>query len=135
MRLIGTLLLLAIGAAGGVAADRMLVRDVRPVSGSPPIERAEPREGDPPLVWIDGSLEEIHEDTLVLAEGGRRLVVERFAGDATRFFRPEAGEWRQLSDAEIEGIGSGQESCIEALVDAEAFLAIRVFLERLCAPA
>ncbi|MGH2692593.1 MAG: hypothetical protein ACRDHM_08840 [Actinomycetota bacterium] len=135
MRLLRGLLLLGIGAAGAVAADRMLIRSIEPVSGSPPIERTEPNEGDPPLVWIDGSLEEVGEDRLVLAEGeGPRIVVERFAGEATRFFRPEAGTWRQLPPEDVEGVETGEDACIEALVDGEAFLAIRVFVERLCAP-
>ena len=58
MRLLRGVFLIALGAAGAVAADRMLVRSVEPVSGSPPIERTEPKEGDPPLVWVDGSLDE-----------------------------------------------------------------------------
>ena len=127
--------MLGIGAAGAVAADRMLIRSVEPVNGSPPIERTEPNEGDPPLVWVDGSLDEIGEDRLVLAEGeGPRITVERFAGEATRFFRPDAGSWRELEPAEVEGVETGEDACIEALVDGEAFLAIRVFLERMCAP-
>lgn len=137
MRLLMGLLLLGLGAAGAVAADRVLVREVEPaVSGSPPIERTEPREGDPPLVWIDGELEELGEDSLVLAEGeGPRIVVERFAGEATRFFRPSGDTWRQLPQEEVAGVPTGESACVEALVDGEAFLAIRVFLERLCGPA
>ena len=135
MRLLMGLLLLGIGAAGAVAADRVLVSEVDQASGSPPIERTEPVEGDPPLVWIDGELEEIAEDSLVLAEGdGPRMVVERFAGEATRFFRPGGGTWRQLPQGEVASIATGESACVEALVDGEAFLAIRVFLERLCGP-
>ena len=128
--------MLGIGAAGAVTADRMLIRSVEPLSGSPPIERTEPAEGDPPLVWIDGSLEELGEDRLVLAEGdGPDIAIERFAGDATRFFRPVGGTWRELETAEVDSIEPGESACVEALVDGEAFLAIRVFTERLCAPA
>lgn len=135
MRFVMGVLLLGIGAAGAVAADRMLIQDVEPASGSPPIERTEPAEGDPPLVWIDGELDEVAEDRLVLAEGeGPQIVVERFAGEATRFFRPAAGTWRQLPQEDVAGIRTGELACVEALVDGEAFLAIRVFLERLCGP-
>ncbi|MGH2711060.1 MAG: hypothetical protein ACRDH9_07650 [Actinomycetota bacterium] len=136
MRVLRGLLLIAIGAAGAVAADRVLIDEVRPLSGSPPIERTEPRPGDPPLVWIGGSLEEIGNSQMTLVEGeGPKVVLERFAGDATRFFRPDGDEWRALDAAEVSAIDSGEQACIEALVDDQAFLAIRVFLERDCAPA
>ena len=135
MRLLTGILLLGIGAAGAVAADRTLINGVERTSGSPPIEHAEPGEGDPPLGWIGGELEEVGEDSLVLGEGkGPRIVVERFAGEATRFFRPEAGSWAQLPQEEVARIRGGETACVEAIVDGEAFLAIRVFLERLCGP-
>lgn len=130
------LLLLALGAAGAVAADRLLIRQTEPTGGSPPISRTEPRPGDPPLVWVDGSLEEVGDSQLLLREGeGPTITVERFAGDATRFFRPDGDGWRQLAEDELVAIVTGEDACIEAVVDGEAFLAIRVFLERLCAPA
>ena len=136
MRLLTGLLLLGIGAAGAVAAERVLLRDVAPLTGSPPIERTEPGEGDPPLVWIDGSLEDVGEDQLVVAQGeSPRVVIERFAGEATRFFLPDGGSWREISREEVGRIRTGEDACIEALVDEETFLAIRVFLRRLCAPA
>lgn len=136
MRLIWGLLLLGTGAAGAVAADRLLIGPIEPTVGSPPISRTEPRPGDPPLVWVDGSLEDVGETQLLLRQGeGPTVTVERFAGHATRFFRPYGDEWRQLAEDEIAAIGTEDEACIEALVDGEAFLAIRVFLERICAPA
>ena len=137
MRVLGGLLLLAIGAAGAVAADRLLITPAASSSGeTPPIERTEPGPDDPPLVWISGSLEEVTETQLVLREGdGPRVAVERFAGEATRFFRPVGGRWRQLARAEVGSVEPGEVACVEALADGEAFLAIRVFLERTCAPA
>ena len=139
MRLLKGLLLIAIGAGGALAADRyLLTEDVLPVrgSGSPPIERTTQEPGDPPLVWIGGTLEEIGDSQMTLKEGdGPEVVLERFAGDATRFFRPDGDEWRQLDGAEVTAIDNGEPACVEALVDDQAFLAIRVFLERDCAPA
>lgn len=136
MRLIRGLLLLGLGAAGAVAADRLLIRQIEPTAGSPPVSRTEPRPGDPPLIWVDGSLEDVGETQLLLREGeGPTVTVERFAGHATRFFRPDGDEWRELAEDEIAAIVTGEDACIEALVDGEAFLAIRVFLERTCAPA
>ncbi len=136
MRVLGGLLLLAIGAAGAVAADRLLITPAASSSGgTPPIERTEPGPDDPPLVWISGSLEEVTETQLVLREGdGPAVSVERFAGEATRFFRPEASGWRQLAADELDAVEPGEDACVEALADGEAFLAIRVFVERLCAP-
>lgn len=135
MRLMWGLLLLAIGAAGAIAADRLLVDGVEPLSGTPPIERTEPGPDDPPLVWIGGSLEDVSESQLILRDGdGPRVSIERFSADATRFFEPEEGDWRELGIEEIASIPPGEEACIEALVDRETFLAIRVFLERTCAP-
>jgi hypothetical protein len=137
MRLVRALLLIALGAGAAVAADRMLIRDVEPLSGgSPPIERTEPGPGDPPLVWIGGELEGIGETQLTLAEGdGPKVVLERFSGNSTRFFLPDGDSWRQLDAAEIRSLDAGTDACIEAVVDEDAFLAIRVFLERTCAPA
>ena len=135
MRFLWGLLLLAIGAAGAVAADRMLISDASPLGGTPPIERTEPGPDDPPLVWVGGSLEEVGESQLLLQDGdGPQVIIERFSGEATRFYRPEAGDWRELSADEIAAIGTGDEACIEALLDGETLLAIRVFLERTCAP-
>lgn len=137
VRVLGGLLLLAIGAAGAVAADRLLIAPAASSSGeTPPIERTEPGPTDPPIVWIAGELQEVSESELLVREGeGPTVTVERFAGDATRFYRPDAGIWRQLEGAEIDATAPGEEACIEALADGEAFLAIRVFLERGCAPA
>lgn len=136
MRFVWGVLLLAIGAAAAIAADRLLITEVQPLSGTPPIERTEPMPGDPPLVWIGGSLEDVGESQVLLREGdeGPSVTIERFSGDATRFFRPVDGDWQQLASEEIDSIAAGEDACIEALVDGETFLAIRVFLERTCAP-
>jgi hypothetical protein len=136
MRFVGGILLLAIGAAGAIAAQRLLITEVQPLSSTPPIERTEPNPGDPPLVWIGGSLEDVGESQIVLREGeGPSVTIERFSGSATRFLQPAEGDWRELAPEEITAIPSGKDACVEALVDGETFLAIRVFLERTCAPA
>lgn len=136
MRFVRALMLLGIGAGAALAADRLLVEPLLPTSGSPGIERTERGPTDPPLVWIGGTLEQIVETQLVLRDGeGPPITVERFAGGATRFFVPDDGRWRELRSDEIEATATGEEACVEALADGEAFLAIRVFLERTCAPA
>jgi hypothetical protein len=135
MRVVSGLLLLAIGAAGAIAADRLLIRPVEPLGGTPPVERTQPGPGDPPIVWIGGSLEEVGEDRLLLRESEDLTVdVERFAGNATRFFRPGGSGWQELPTEDVGSISVGEDACIEAIVDGETFLAIRVYLERTCAP-
>ena len=136
MRFVRALMLLGIGAVAAVATDRLLVRPVTPTSGSPAVERTERGPTDPPLVWIGGSLQEVGPDQLILHDGeGPPITLERFAGGATRFYQPDGARWRELSAGEIETTATGADACIEALADDQAFLAIRVFLDRTCAPA
>ena len=136
MRFVRALLLLGIGAAAAIAVERLVVRPLLPTSGSPAVERTERGPTDPPLVWIAGSLEEVGASQLILRDAeGPPLVVERFAGGATRFYEADGDRWRELPRDEIEAAATGEEACVEALADGEAFLAIRVFLERTCAPA
>lgn len=135
MRFLRAMMLLGIGAVAAIAVDRWLLPQVLPTSAGPAIERTERGATDPPLVWMGGSLEEIGETQLILEDGeGPPIPVERFSGGATRFYEEDGGSWRQLEDDEIESVATGTDVCIEALADGEAFLALRVFLERTCAP-
>jgi hypothetical protein len=136
MRFLRAMMLLGIGAVAAISVERWLLPQVLPTSAGPAIERTERGPTDPPLVWIGGSLEEIGETQLLLRDGeGPPVTVERFSGGATRFYEVDGGEWRQLEEDEVDGVPSGREACIEALADGETFLAIRVFLDRICAPA
>ncbi len=136
MRFVRALMLLGIGAVVALGVDRLLVQPLLPTSASPGIERTERGPTDPPLVWISGSLEEIGETQLILRDGeAPPITVERFAGGATRFYVPEGDSWRELETDEVQSAATGEDACIEALADGDAFLAIRVFLERTCAPA
>ncbi len=134
MRVLLALGLLATGAAGAVAVDRMVLE---PTGGSGPpaaVPETEPRSGDPPLVWIEGELQEVDDRSLVIREGeGPEIEVERFAGTATRVYRFSEGRWRQLNPAAI--IEPGQEACVEALLEENAFLAVAIFLGTGCGPA
>ncbi|MGH2687018.1 MAG: hypothetical protein ACRDJP_16260 [Actinomycetota bacterium] len=132
MRLVLGLLLLAAGAVGGVVAERMLVE---PASSADPaaIPENEPRPGDPPLVWLDGELRSLGDTELVLQDGDAEPIeVQRFAGTATRFYAIARGEWQELT--ETTGVEPGGDVCVEALLDGEAFLAVRVFLGHGCGP-
>lgn len=136
MRFLRALMLLGVGAAGALGVDRLLVQPLLPTSASPGIERTERGPTDPPLVWIGGTLEEIDAGQLTLRDGeAPPITIERFAGGATHFYVPDGDSWRELDTTEIPGVAPGEDACIEALADGDAFLAIRVFLERLCAPA
>ena len=136
MRFVRGLMLLGIGAVVALGVDRLLVQPLLPTSASPAIERTERGPADPPLVWIGGSLEEVGETQLILRDGeAPPITIERFAGGATRFYVPDGDAWRELETNEVQSAAAGEEACIEALADGDAFLAIRVFLERVCAPA
>ena len=134
MRFLQGVLLLALGGAAAVAGDRLVVRE--PTSGDvPPIRRTEPEAGDPPLVWVEGTLETVEDDRLVVRDGeGPRVTVQRFAGGATRFLRPGGDEWTELEGEELGDVRGGEEACVEALLDGETFLAVRVFLGAACGP-
>ena len=132
MRVVLGLLLLAAGAVGGVVAERMLVE---PESSADPVDipENEPRPGDPPLVWLEGELQALRDTELVLQDGeAEPIEVQRFAGTATRFCAIARGTWQELTAT--TGVEPGDDVCVEALLDGEAFLAVRVFLGRGCGP-
>ena len=133
MRLLLGVVLVGLGAAGAVATDRLLLEPAAEDRPGATIPETEPQPGDPPLVWLEGRLEEVGERGFVIREGeGPRIEVERFAGSATRFYHLVEGRWLELA-AGVD-VPPGGEACVEALLDAEAFLAVRVFLGAGCGP-
>src|ERR687891_2597008 len=136
MSVLKGLVLVALGAAAAVSVDRVLLSATSSEESPPPVTGNEPGPGDPPVVWLDGSLEEVSESQLVIREGqGPRIQVERLAAGATSFLRQEGGEWLALEDLEIEAIRTGQPACLETLLDGRTFLALRVFVGVHCGPA
>jgi hypothetical protein len=130
------LLLIALGAGGAVAADRLLLEDSAPARVVPPVSVSEPGPGDPPVVWLDGSLDRIGESEILVQVGeGPRIQVERFAAGATRFLRLDEEGWVELTAEEITALRPGGRACLETLLDGRTFLAIRVFLSAGCGPA
>jgi hypothetical protein len=100
------------------------------------VEPAAPGPEDPPVVWLDGTLEEASEATLVVRKGeGRPIPIERFAEGATVFLRPVNEGWTELSPAETAAVRAGPEVCVESLLDRGTFFALRVFLGSTCGPA
>jgi hypothetical protein len=130
------LLLIAVGAAVAVSADRLVLRPTTSEEAPPPVSETEPGPGDPPLVWLDGTIETISDSALAVREGqGPRIRVERFAAGATTFLRQDGDGWSELSTGEVEALEAGQQACVEALLDGETFLALRVFVGTGCGPA
>ena len=102
----------------------------------PPASPNEPGPGDPPVVWLSGTLEDVQEGRLALREGGRgpRVELQRLAQGATAFYLLRDGSWEELAPEEVELLEVGQRVCVEALLDESAFLALRVFLGAGCGP-
>lgn len=136
MRLFRALLLLAVGAAAAVGVDRLMLQPAASTEQPPPVASSEPGPGDPPVVWLDGTLETITEGDLALRDGeGPRIPIERFAAGATAFLARDGDTWRELSEEEIAAVEAGTRACVETLLDGGTFLALRVFLVAGCGPA
>jgi hypothetical protein len=136
VRLLGAVILIATGAAGAIAVDRLVLEPSPAASEAPPVTGSDPAPGSPPLVWLEGTMEEVSEGSLSVREGqGAVVELERAAAGATRVFRLEDQGWAKLPDHEAAGVEAGQQVCVEALLDGGTLLALRVFLEAGCGPA
>jgi hypothetical protein len=136
MALVRGIGLLAVGAAAAFSLDRLVLRPSASEGAAPPVTRSEPGPGDPPVVWLDGTLESISDSEVAVREGqGPRISLERLAAGATRFLRQDGSAWRELSADEVAGLEAGGDACVEALLDGDTFLALRVFLGAGCGPA
>jgi hypothetical protein len=129
-------LLIAGAAAAAVTVDRLVVNPAAPtLSEAPGVARSDPAPGSPPLVWLDGTLEQIGQGSLAIREGeGPRVDLERAAAGGTRFFRLDGDRWAVLSEEDAEAVDAGQRVCVEALLDGRNLLALRVFLGAGCGP-
>lgn len=117
-------------AGGAIALTVLAPEPVERAERPPDIEQNVPGPGDPPVVWLTGTLESVTETELTLREGeGPAIRLERFAAGATRFLRLREGGWE-----EVAGGGAGDPACVETLLDGETFLALRVFLGAGCGP-
>jgi len=136
--MIRRLLLVAVLVGAGVAAG-YLWRDARaptpPLGGAPVVQQNHPDPGNPPVLWVSGTIREVARDRITIQEGsGPTLDLTRFAGGATRFHRLGPGGWLRIPPDEAVA-ASGEDACIEALMDEGELLAIRVFLQATCSPA
>lgn len=127
-RVLLTLLLAAVVGAGSYVAGS---RSAAP--GGMGIPQHAPEAGDPPAVWVTGTLVQATDTLLVLRQGdGPTIRMQRLAETATAGFRPSGGRWVEDPSA----IRAGREACIEALLDDGSFVALRVFAgARGCGPA
>jgi hypothetical protein len=135
VRWVRGLVLLAVGAAAAFGVERLVLRPAVSSGAPAPVPRSEPGPGDPPVVWLQGTLEAITEADLALREGqGPRIPIERFAAGATSFLLQDGGGWRELTETEIEALEAGTRACVETLLDGGTFLALRVFVAADCGP-
>ncbi|MGH2662571.1 MAG: hypothetical protein ACRDH8_07130 [Actinomycetota bacterium] len=136
MRVVGGLLLVALGAAAALLADRVLLEPASSDATTPAVPQSAPGPGDPPVVWVDGTLEEVSDSQIIVREGqGPEVAVERLGQGATAFLALEGSEWLELADEQISEIETGGLACVETLLDGRTFLALRVFLGSGCGPA
>ena len=127
------LLLLLLGAAGAIAAERV-VFDER-VAEAPAASDTRPEPGDPPLVWVEGTIEQLEESRLEIREGeGEALTLERLAAGATTFLRADGDVWRELGPDEVAALRAGETACVETLLDGRTLLALHVYLGTQCGP-
>jgi hypothetical protein len=135
VRWVRGLVLLTMGAAAAFGVERLVLRPAVSTGAPAPVPRSEPGPGDPPVAWLQGTLESISETDLALREGqGPRIPIERFAAGATSFLRRDGGGWLELTEPEIEVLEAGTRACVETLLDGGTFLALRVFLAADCGP-
>jgi hypothetical protein len=124
-------------ALGGQYVLRQNEETKAPSAGTPTVEGNLPDDpSDPPVVWLEGVVEELEPTSLTLREGqGPRIRIRRFEGGATHFLRLGAGGWRELPEPEVDGLGPGDQACVEALLDGRTLFALRIFLGARCGPA
>jgi hypothetical protein len=90
--------------------------------------------GEPPRVWIAGTLTDVTDSRIQVREAsGQDLSLQRLAAGTTAFYRIAGDGWAKL--APEAQVAAGQAACTEALLDGKNPLALRVFLGTECGPA
>ena len=105
--------------------------------GLPPIPTIPPESlgpGQPPIIWVGGTLSKVAADGLQVTEAlGSVVTLRRLARGATVFYRISGAAWRRLTP--VAKVSAGQLACVETLLDGAHLLALRVFLGADCGPA
>jgi hypothetical protein len=128
-------------AVGAALAVVLAVACTSPPAGAPsgrsvppaPPETGSIAPGEPPRIWLAGTLTDVTDARVDLREeSGQAVSLQRLAAGTTAFYRVSGGAWQKLApDAPI---AAGQAACAEALMDATNLLALRVFLGTGCGP-
>jgi hypothetical protein len=110
-----------------------------PVTSSPtflpplPTEMAKAGPGQPPVIWVGGTLTVVTENRIVVQEAmGTSVPLRRLGKGATAFYRANLVEWGRLPA--VARIRTGEQVCVEAALDGRNLLALRVFLGATCGP-
>ena len=118
-------ILVPILLAGAVGVGSYMAGSRTPSPGAAGIPQHPPEAGDPPAVWVAGTLVEVTASLLVLQEGeGPTIRMQRLAEGSTAGYRASGGRW--VDDA--SAIRQGRDACVEALLDDGSFVALRVFV-------
>lgn len=121
--------------AAGCASEEPVGESTPAGRPLPSVERHEPGPGDPPVIWVAGTVERIGKGEIAVRQGaGPRVALVRLAEGATRFFGLEGDAWLELSSDDVALVEVGTAACVEAVADAGTFLALRVFLGASCGP-
>jgi hypothetical protein len=87
----------------------------------------------PPVIWVGGELTDVGEDHLEILEASGSVVrIRRLGSGATSFFEIVEGRWARLPASALPA--SGEEACVETLLDGTNMLALRVFIGARCGP-
>jgi hypothetical protein len=90
--------------------------------------------GEPPHIWVAGTLTDVTDSHIDVREGsGQTVEMQRLAAGTTSFYRIDGDHWARLSPQ--AQVSAGQAACTEALLDGTNVLALRVFLGAGCGPA
>ena len=105
-----------------------------PLPPIPPLPTQSLGPGQPPLIWVGGTLTDVTTDRLEITEPfGSVVRLARLGNGATAFFEVQAGAWHRL--AATTPVATGASVCAQTLMDGTNLLALRVFLGAECGPA
>jgi hypothetical protein len=129
-------LILLIGCTDPVGGDarRATPPTGNPIPELPPTPRQSLGPNQPPVIWVGGELTDVGEDHLEILEASGSVVrIRRLGSGATSFFEIVEGRWARLPAGAAPA--SGEEACVETLLDGTSMLALRVFVGARCGPA
>jgi hypothetical protein len=128
------LAVILLAACTGPAAPAPAATTPRGVPPAPPEHTGPVAPGEPPSVWVAGTLTDVTDSRIDLREAsGQKVSLQRLAAGTTAFYRVSRGTWEKL--APEAPVAAGQAACAQALLDGTNLIALRVFLGSGCGPA